>query len=152
VIAVVRDAPPPLVLVRPLNVLNRWFLRSPLARPLGGLALLEFRGRRSGRDHRVPVGWHVVQGVGVVLTPAPWRANFAGGLPVTVHHRGRAQQSVGTLDRDPGAVAAALNELLSGGTNPRLLGLVVPRGHELVDAEVVELDRALIRFTPAVGG
>jgi hypothetical protein len=145
----VRDARPPLAVVRPLNVVNRWLLRTPLARPLAGLVLLEFHGRRTGRAYRVPAGWHVVQGAPVVITPAPWRANFVGGRPVTVHHRGRVSQCVGTLDTDPGAVAAALNELLSRGTNPRLLGLVMPQGHTLVDAEAAALARALIRFSPA---
>jgi hypothetical protein len=148
VIAEVRDAPPPRLLVGPLNVVNRWFLRSPLARPVAGLALLEFSGRRTGRAYRVPVGWRVVEGGGVVITPAPWRANFRGGHPVTIHHRGRARRCVGTLDTDPGAVAATVNELLARGTSPRLLGLVMPRGHRLDAADARAVDRAVIRFAP----
>ena len=148
-IAEMRDARPPPVLVGPLNVVNRWFLRSPLARPVGAVALLEFHGRRTGRLYRVPVGWHVVQDAGVVITPAPWRANFAGGLEVTVHHRGRALRCVGTLDTEPGAVAGALNELLASGTNPRFLGLVVPAGRTLVDEDAAAVHRALIRFAPS---
>jgi len=147
--AEVRDARPPRLLVSPLNVVNRWFLSSRLGRAAPGLALLEFRGRRSGRPYRVPVGWHLVQGEGVVVTPAPWRANFASGLPVTVHQRGRSRRCTGALDTDRHAVAAALNELLASGTSGRLLGLSVPRGYVLGGDDAAAVDRALIRFTPA---
>ena len=59
----------------------------------------------------MPVGWHEVDGVATVFTPALWRANFAEGHPVTVHHRGQRLHLTGTLETDPGRIAAALQSL-----------------------------------------
>src|SRR4051794_22606829 len=98
--AVVRNARPPDMVVRVANVIIRPLLRSPAARAIEPLALLEFDGRRTGQRRRVVVGWHAVDDEGFVVTPAPWRANFANGHAVTVHHRGRVTQSLGTLVDD----------------------------------------------------
>jgi hypothetical protein len=99
--AVVRDARPPTAMVAAINPILRALLRTPFARLAKHLALLEFSGRRSGRRYRVPVGWHQADGVPVVFTPAPWRANFQGGAPTTVHHRGRSQHMTRRSSRTP---------------------------------------------------
>jgi len=66
--AVVRDVRPPLAVIRLLNPIMRFVLRTPLGRVVRPFALLEFSGRRSGRRYRVPVGWHEFNGEPVVLT------------------------------------------------------------------------------------
>jgi hypothetical protein len=132
-----------------LNPVNRALLRTPAGRRIGSLALLEFSGRRTGRRHAVTAGWHEAGGEAVIVSPAPWRANFIGGAPVTVHHRGHTMQMRGTLVTDAAQVADALNEILSSGTAPRALGLGVPAGHVLTPDDVAAVDRALIRLRPA---
>ena len=100
-----RDARPPDVGVRVTNLIVRPLLRTPVARLFTPLALLEFKGRRSGGQRRIVVGWHVIGDVGFVVTPARWRANFIGGHPTTVHRRGTSMALVGRLVNDPAAVA-----------------------------------------------
>jgi len=89
--------PPPPAVLRGMNVVMRPLLSSPLGRRINGVMLLQFTGRRSGRTIKVPVNFHLVDGVPMAFTDAPWRRNFAGGAPVTVIHRGRRHNTHGTL-------------------------------------------------------
>lgn len=146
VTSVVRDARPPAVVIRILNPLMRALLGSRLARRMRGVALLEFSGRRSGCTYRVPVGWHDAGGQAIVLTPASWRANFAGGRPATVHHHGQVQSMTGTLVTDAAEVARAVQTLLDEGTVPRQLGLRIPDRHRISPSEISTVNRAIIRF------
>lgn len=142
-----RDARPPLLLVRILNPVMRIVLRTPFGRLVRPFALLEFDGRRSGRRYAVPVGWHDFDGGPVVCTPAPWRVNFRDGIPVTVRFRGHRRELTGTLDDDPDRVAAALQSLADRRGSLRPVGIEVSPGHRITAADVLALDRALIRFT-----
>lgn len=144
---VVRDAKPPLVLVRTMTPVLRLLLRTPIGRAIRPFALLEFTGRRSGRRYLVPVGWHSITTGDVVFTPAPWRANFAGGLPVVVHHRGRHHLRTATLETDPDRVAAAMQSLLDRRGSLRRIGVELPAGTHVTAAHVRAVDRALITFT-----
>ena len=146
--ALVRDARPPLALIRVLNPVLRTVLRTPLGRVVRPFVLLDFTGRRSGRSYRVPAGWHEVDGVTFVLSPARWRGNFAGGAPVTVHRRGSVQKMTGTLVTDPSQVATAIQSLLDSGAAPRTVGLDVPTGHHITASDVVAVDRAMIELRP----
>ncbi|MDP9222569.1 MAG: grhN, partial [Actinomycetota bacterium] len=112
-------------------------------------ALLEFRGRRSGRRLSVVVGWYTVGDTRVVFTPAPWRWNFAGGAAATVRFRGLDEDHVGTLELDPATVARALHAVIRAGTSPRALGLRVPAGHTVTADDVVRTRRAMVLFGPA---
>ena len=142
----VRDALPPKAVGRVLNPVVRAFLCTPLARRIDGLALLTFTGRRSGHRYRVPVGWHQAEGVPVVFTPSAWRVNFTDGSAVTVRHRGRVRQMIGTLVTDPNDVARAMNYVLEHGTSPRRVALDVPPGHPLTPADVTSVGRAMVQF------
>ena len=142
----VGDARPPAWLIRVLNPMMRLVLRTPAGRMVRPFALLEFTGQRSGRQFRVPVGWHSLDGSFVVLTPAGWRANFEDGRPVTVYHRGRSQRMTGTLVSQPAEVAAALQSLLDQGTPPGKVALNVIPGHRIDAADIEHVDRRLIRF------
>ena len=144
----VEDARPEL-LVRFLNPVLRPVLASPLGRLIGPFALLEFRGRRSGRSYRVPVGLHEVEGTLVVSTDAGWQRNFAGGLAATVRHRGRSRDMVGTLVTDPDIVARRLTAIIAGGTKPGTLGLKVADGHVLTAEDAEAVRRALVELRPA---
>jgi hypothetical protein len=146
-VSLARDAKPPLLLVQMMNPLMRCLLRTPLGRAVRSFALLEFTGRLTGRRFLVPVGWHSIAAGEAVFTPAPWRTNFAGGLPVIVHHRGRRRQLIGTLDTDPGRVAIAMESLMDERCSLRPIGVDVPSGHRLNEADVLAVDRAVITFT-----
>jgi hypothetical protein len=89
--------PPPPAVLRGMNVVMRPLLSSPFGSRIKGVMLLEFSGRRSGRNIKVPVNFHLVDGVPMAFTNSPWRHNFAGGSPVTVTYRGRRHDTRGTL-------------------------------------------------------
>ena len=145
----VRDGRPPAAMVGAMNPLLRNALRSPLGAVMRPLALLEFTGPRSQRRFRVPVGWHLVDGQPVVFTPASWRVNFRGGAQVLVYRHGRRQRMIGTLDTDAEEVATAMRVVLGAGTPARLVGLLVPVGHEVTAADMTAQNRALVRFESA---
>jgi len=144
--AAARDARPPIWLVHAMNPVMRLMLRSPLGRVVRPLALLDFIGRRTGRRFLVPVGWQETDHGHVVVTPAPWRVNFRDGSDVTVWVRGRRQQFVGTLDDDPSHVAATLQSISDRNGSLRTVGIDVPAGHQITTADVLAVDRAVIRF------
>ncbi|MEY2444334.1 MAG: hypothetical protein QOE00_914, partial [Ilumatobacteraceae bacterium] len=145
----VSHAPPPPAVSRVLDPLMRLVLRTPISRAIRTLAVVEFSGRRTGRRRRVVVGWHLVDGTPIVLTPAGWRINFADGRAATVRSRGKKADYVGTLETDPHTVAGVINTLLVAGASPRALGLRMPPGHTITADDVVDTHRALIRFAPA---
>jgi hypothetical protein len=144
----VRDARPPAVLLRVTNPILKTLLRTPLSRVIRPLALIEFRGRRTGRRRRVVVAWHVIDGAPVVVTPAPWRVNFIDGAPVTVRWRGRREHYTGTLDDDPAVVAQTIDAALHDGTSARALALRIPDGHVITEDDVTRTDRAIVHFRP----
>jgi hypothetical protein len=146
---VVTEARPPAVVVRLLNPINRIVLRSPLGRAIKPVALLEFRGLRTGRRLRVPVLWHPLDGRGYVFSPASWPRNFADGHEAVVTHRGRPRSMRGTLTTDPAVVADAFNELLANGTRTRHTGLKIPNDHHVTATDVINVGRQLIIFEPA---
>ena len=139
----------PSAVIRVMNPIMRAVLRTPLGRLVRPFVLLDFTGRRSGRHYRVPAGWHEADGVAFVLSPAPWRANFTDGAPVTVHRHGHAASMTGTLVTDPAVVAQAIRGLLDAGAPPRTVGLDVPSGHAVTADDVVAVDRAMIELRPA---
>ena len=146
--SLVQDARPPKAALRVVNPLIRFLLRTPVARSIRPLVVLDFRGRQTAQRRRVVVGWHIVDGKPVVLTPAGWRANFTDGRPATVHWRGRDLDCVGTLETNPEIVANVVNTLLRSGTSARSLALRVPAGHTVNATDITGTRRALVRFEP----
>jgi hypothetical protein len=141
----VSDHRPPAALLRAINPLFRGVLTSPLGRRVNGpFAVLEFRGRRTGRTYRIVVGWHDLDGRHLVFTPARWRLNFTDGAPVTVTAGGRRQVGTGTLISDPEAVASAMQGVLDAGTRPRDLGLNIAPGHRVTAADMSATGREMI--------
>jgi hypothetical protein len=134
--------------MRIMNPLIGLVLRSPVSRVIRPLAILRFNGRRTGVRRDVVVGWHILDGVPVVLTPALWRVNFAERRLATVRWRGHDTDYEGTLETDPKLVAGVVNRLLGSGTSPRALALGMPAGHTVTTADVVATRRAVIRFEP----
>src|SRR5918994_7999387 len=94
------------------NVFMRPLLRSRFGRKIDDLVLLSFTGRRTGRPYTVPVGYHELDGDGVIMTASAWKANLRGGADVEVVHNGRRIPMRAELIEDPHEVALIYNELL----------------------------------------
>ena len=142
----VKDTKPPLAVVRVLNPFTKLALRSPLGKRIP-LALLRFTGRRSGKIYATPASWYETPDGPVAFTPAPWRANFAGGAPVTTTVGGKTTTRTATLVRDPAEVARVLNAIVATGKHGRPAGLKIPAGHTLTADDVRAVDRAMLRFS-----
>ncbi|GGO97295.1 hypothetical protein [Wenjunlia tyrosinilytica] len=103
---------------------GRWRIR-----PLDGLAVLHFSGRRTGRRFRVPVGLHALGGHElVVATSSGWRHNLHGGRTGVVSWRGRRRSADFWLLTDLDLVVAGYQELIGRygvHTARRRLGLVI---------------------------
>ncbi|MFD2092681.1 hypothetical protein [Blastococcus deserti] len=127
-----------------MNVVMRPLLASPLGRRINGVMLLEFTGRRSGRTIKVPVNFHLVDGIPMAFTDAPWRFNFDGGAPVKVTYRGRVYETRGLLvPMSPEAMGAAVRKSLDTGGSAQRMGIRTVPGHRPTAAELAELGPAL---------
>jgi hypothetical protein len=150
-------APPPKpAVLKAMNVVMRPLLASRIGRRVSGVMLLEFTGRRSGRTIKVPVNFHLVDGVPMAFTDAPWRFNFDGGAPVTVTHRGQVYESRGSLvPMSPEAMGSAVRKSLDTGGSAQRMGIKIARGHRPTAAELAGLGPSLgtsvirLDFTPA---
>jgi hypothetical protein len=146
---------PPSAVLRAVNVVMRPLLSSRLGRRINGVMLLEFNGRRSGRNIKVPVNFHLVDGVPMAFSSAPWRHNFVGGAAVTVTHRGRVHKTRGTLvEMTPEAMGEAVRKSLDTGGSAQRMMIRTARGHEASATELAALGPALgtsvitFEFTP----
>ncbi len=67
--------------------------------------VLNFTGRKSGRQFSVPVSAHQIDNTLYALASAGWTANFTDGANADVLHNGKTTPMRGELIRDPAAVA-----------------------------------------------
>ena len=134
----VRLNPPPAALMRLVNPLIRRVLTTrPFASRIGTIALVELRGRRTGRLLRIPMGLHDIDGVPTAFTGRRWRLNFTDGTTVTVTRRGLPHS--GTAVLAAAAPGAALRAALDNGASPFVLGPKIDKRH---DPSIAELDAA----------
>ena len=103
-------------LYRVVNALMGLLLRSPL-HPLasGSVLLLTFRGRRSGREYTVPLGYVRDGRTFVCFTGTQWSAwwkNLRGGVPATAWVRSRKLNTGAQAFTEGEAVAAGLGVFL----------------------------------------
>jgi hypothetical protein len=92
---------PPNVLLRIVNPLLELLLRTPFAGPAGKqFMVLNFTGRKSARQFKVPVTAHVIDNDLYAMTGATWKLNFQGGAPATVVYDGKTSIMKGELIRD----------------------------------------------------
>lgn len=150
----VRLNPPPPALMRLVNPLVRRVLTNrPLARRIGKIALVEFRGRRSGRLLRIPMGLQDIDGVPTAFTCRRWRLNFTDGAPVTVVRHGERRDGRAVLvDPAPGQVGAAVRTALGNGASPFDLGLKIDRRSTPTIADLDGCGLSMIQFDLAVPG
>jgi hypothetical protein len=120
-------------LMRVGNLVMRPLLRSRLGARIPDLALLTFRGRRTGRRYEVPVAVYPIDGADVVLTASRWRANLRGGAEVELRHRGVDREMHAELIDDPDEVATIYSAMLDrvGLDHAKRVGLVIDGGTRL---------------------
>jgi hypothetical protein len=138
-----RSVTPPRGLMRwVVNPVVRWIARSPFGAVTGGVLVLEFTGRRSGRQLSVPVLGRPHSGALYALTDASWALNFTDGAPVTVTCRGRRRTGRGVLVVDSAEAAAAMRSTIAA-SGARSLGLRLPPAWVGTDEELCSLRRAV---------
>jgi hypothetical protein len=136
--------PPPKAVLKVMNLVMRPLLTSAVAKRVKGVMLLEFTGRRTGRVFKVPVNFHLVHGVPMAFTEAPWRLNFTGGAPLTVTYRGQVHHTTGTLvPMTPEEMGIAVRESLDHGGSAQRMGIRIPRGYEPSATDLAQLGPAL---------
>jgi hypothetical protein len=97
---------PPERLLRAVNPAVKFLLGTPLGGAMRRqMMVLNFKGRKSGRQFSVPVTAHRLDGVLYALASAGWTANFRDGANAEVLHDGKTTTMRGELIRDPATVA-----------------------------------------------
>jgi hypothetical protein len=153
----VTTAHPPEKLLKVMNPAVKLLLRTPLAGGLGRqMMVLNFKGRKSGRQFSVPVSAHKLDNALYALANAGWTANFADGATADVLHAGKTTRMRGELIRDAATVADLAHraaQSYGAKTAQRMMGLKfrddsVPSVAEFTEAAQREKLRA-VKFTPA---
>ena len=148
---------PPSALLKILNPVLGFLLRTPLAGPARRqLMVLSFTGRKSGREFTIPVSAHVIDNDLYALTGAVWKQNFSGGADAQVVFDGKKTAMRGELIRDRAIVSDLyLRCAQSYGARRAqvMIGLkfrdhAIPTLEEFAEA-VDRMKLCAIRFTPA---
>lgn len=152
----VTTAHPPDTLLRVMNPVLKFVLGTPLAGPLGKrLMVLNFTGRKSGRQISIPVSAHRLDDALYALANAGWTANFTEGADVNVRHAGKTVPMRGELIRDPATVADLSHRVAQAygaKTAQQMMGLkfrdnTVPSLEDFTEAAQREKLRA-VKLTP----
>jgi hypothetical protein len=148
---------PPSALLKLINPLLGFLLRTPLAGPTRKqLMVLSFTGRKTGRPFTIPVSAHVIDNDLYALTGAVWKQNFRGGAPAQVVYDGKQTAMRGELISDRDTVTNLyLKCAQSYGVRRAqvLIGLKfrdqrIPTLDEFAEA-VDRMKLGAVRFTPA---
>jgi hypothetical protein len=144
-------------MLRVVNPILGFVLRTPLAPVVGkGFMVLNFTGRKTGRQFTLPVSAHVIDNDLYALTGAAWKQNFRGGAPAKVVYDGKTTDMRGELIRDLDVVPDLyLKCVQSYGVKraQRTIGVKfreqrIPTREEFAEA-ADRLHLGAIRFTPA---
>jgi hypothetical protein len=148
---------PPSALLRLVNPVLGFLLRTPLAGPARKqLMVLSFTGRKTGRPFTIPVSAHVIDHDLYALTGAPWKQNFRDGAAVSVVYDGKTTAMRGELIRDRAIVSDLFHRCAeSYGVRraQRMIGLKfrdqrIPTREEFAEA-VDRMHLGAVKFTPA---
>jgi F420H(2)-dependent quinone reductase len=114
-------------IMRAVNVPMRAALSLPFPTPLsGGLMLISYTGRKSGKAYRQPVSY--ARDGETLLTPGGgrWTLNLGGGRPARVRLRGRDMPARAELVTEPAEVERLLGVITR--ENPRAARFIpIPR-------------------------
>jgi hypothetical protein len=148
---------PPEGVLRAMNPIVKFLLGTPLG---GGIRrqmmVLNFTGRKSGRQFSVPLSAHRLDNTLYALSSAGWTANFRDGANAEVLWDGKKTTMRGELIRDPATVAELAHRAASSyGAKKaqRMMGLKfrddrVPTLAEFTEAAQRDGMRA-VKLTPA---
>jgi hypothetical protein len=147
---------PPEGLLHAVNPVLKSLLGTPLAGPLRKqLMVLNFTGRKSGKQFSLPVSAHVIDNDLYALAGANWKYNFKGGAPALVVYGGKKIPMRGELITDQATVhdlyhRCALSYDIKRAQ--RMMGLKfrdnrIPTVQEFAEA-IGRLKLAAIKFTP----
>jgi hypothetical protein len=149
---------PPEGLLRAFNPTVKFLLGTPLAGSLRRqMMVLNFKGRKSGRQFSIPVSAHLVDGTLYALASAGWTVNFSDGATAEVLYDGKKTPMRGELIRDPATVAGISHRAAQAYGSPaqaqRMMGLKfrdnrVPTLEEFTEAAQRDGMRA-VKLTPA---
>ena len=128
-------------------------LRSPLHGILSsGMMVLTYKGRKTGRQISVPIGYYV-QPDGSLLSTSlrsrTWWRNLRGGATVALHLKGRSRKAFGEAMEAPIDVMKGLDDLFHQKPNlARAFGIQIgPEGHpDSVDLQRLGNERVVVRF------
>ncbi|WP_422742089.1 hypothetical protein ACN27E_13620 [Mycobacterium sp. WMMD1722] len=148
-------AHPPDLLLNLVNPALRIALKTPLGGALKQFMVLEFTGRKSGRNFAIPVSAHHLDGVLYAVLEAKWKYNFREGAPARVTTGGQTTQMHGELITETATVADIVHRIATNyGAKKaqQTMGLKfegdsVPSLDEFTEA-ATRLKMAAIRFTP----
>jgi hypothetical protein len=147
---------PPSALLRLVNPVLGFLLRTPLAGPARKqLMVLSFTGRKTGRPYSLPVSAHLIDHELYALTGAPWKQNFRDGAPAQVVYDGKTTAMRGELIRDRATVSDLYHrcaEAYGVRRAQRMIGLKfrdqrIPTREEFEEA-VDRMHLAAVRLTP----
>ena len=148
---------PPEGLLRAVSPAVKFLLGTPLGGSLRRqLMVLNFTGRKSGRQYSIPVSAHRLDNALYALANAGWTANFRDGANAEVLWDGKKTTMRGELIRDPATVADLSHraaESYGAKTAQRMMGLKfrddrVPTLEEFTEAAQRDGMRA-VKLTPA---
>ncbi|MHA7649870.1 PNPOx family protein [Mycobacterium sp. ML4] len=148
---------PPSALLKAVNPALGFLLGTPLGGSLRTqFMVLHFTGRKSGKQFKLPVSAHVIDGDLYALASAAWKFNFRGGAPAQVVYNGKTNAMRGelvedrTVTRDLYLRAAQSYDVKRA---QRQMGLKfrdnrIPSAEEFSEA-IERLKLSAIKFTPA---
>jgi hypothetical protein len=118
--------------------------------------VLNFKGRKSGRQFSLPVSAHQIDGDLYALAGAPWKHNFRDGADAEVLYNGKQTKMRGELIAETAVVADLSHRCAESYGVKRaqtMMGLKfrdnrIPTVQEFADA-VVANNLVAVRFTPA---
>ena len=92
---------PPSALLKAVNPALGFLLGTPLGGSLRKqFMVLNFTGRKSGKQFKLPVSAHIIDGDLYALASAAWKYNFRGGAPAQVVYNGKTTAMLGELVED----------------------------------------------------
>ncbi|MDX1415362.1 MAG: nitroreductase/quinone reductase family protein [Candidatus Promineifilaceae bacterium] len=149
----VSDNRPPQLLFKLGNPIVKAILASPIHGLLdGGLMLLTFVGRISGKSYTIPVGYHTQDDNSLlVFSGHSWWKNLRGGKKVKLLLRGKAVEAMAEPITEREVVMAHVNQFVAenGIDNVRRIGVFLqnknPSAEELAEGAK---NTVIIRLTP----
>jgi hypothetical protein len=97
---------PPEAVLRIVNPILKPLLRTPFAGAARNqFMVVNFTGRKSGRQYSIPLSAHVIDDVLYAMTAETWKINFRDGAAAQVLHDGKTTTMRGELITDKAHVA-----------------------------------------------